>query len=105
MAADNFSKLEELLGFDPMKKPGPSIGVVDEVRKKLIEERTSKAKEETEKLLRAGMEMFEKAKKSKADADAAWTKINKELGKALGPLLSGKVEAESSESTEENKGE
>lgn len=96
-------KLQELLGFDPIKKGTLTSELFSEVVKEIQEERLKEAKVRAKEHLVKAIGLREQMEKARRDFANQEKKFEKELGKVLNQIqgiLSGKNPDEEKEESE-----
>lgn len=96
----NSDKLQELLEFDPAKRPTLTQELFSEVVKEIREERAKDAKTKAKEQLVKAMQVREQMVKAKKEFEGQYNKMEKELGKTLNQIqgiLSGKCPEENQE--------
>lgn len=99
--SDNFSKLNEMLGFDASKHT-PLGSVLGDALKEVNEERAEKAKEECKKVVLEAIGIAEQAKQAERQFFSAQKKFDKQLGKLMGRLQGGQRQQEQEDEDEES---
>ena len=90
-------RLQDLVGFDPTKKPGMTESVLKSVLEEVNAERDKQAKEKARELIKQALEVREQMVKAERDFAAAKSKFDKELGKLLNRLEGGSSDTEAAE--------